>query len=120
MYEIRVKTSFSAAHNLKGYKGKCERLHGHNWITEAVFAYRSLDKSGLAIDFRDAKKMLKDVVEKLDHAYLNDLKVLKKMNPTSENLARFIYDGIKKKTENIKSVSVWENENSRAVYTEEA
>jgi len=119
MYEIRVKTDFSAAHNLKNYRGKCERLHGHNWIVEAALCYSSLDKDGMAVDFRIAKKALKDAVSKLDHSYLNDLKILKKINPTSENIAKFIYNNIKKKNGHIKSVRVWENEDSCAVYTEE-
>src|SRR3989338_7004910 len=100
MYEIRVKAAFSAAHNLKNYRGKCERLHGHNWAVEAVFAYSVLDKSGMAVDFRIAKKALRDVAERLDHAYLNDLKLLKRINPTSENIAKFIYDSVKKRIAN--------------------
>jgi 6-pyruvoyltetrahydropterin/6-carboxytetrahydropterin synthase len=119
MYQIKVKASFSAAHNLKNYKGKCEHLHGHNWLVESVYRYETLDKSGMAIDFRIAKKQLKDVTEKLDHSYLNDLKIVKNINPTSENIAKFIYDAVKKKNKNIYSVSVWENENSCATYTEE-
>ena len=118
MYEIKVRTVFSAAHNLKNYHGKCERLHGHNWIVEAVFAYEELDKDGLAIDFRIAKKLLKDVTEELDHSHLNELKILKKMNPTSENISKFIYDGIRKKNKSLKSISVWENENSSASYSQ--
>jgi 6-pyruvoyltetrahydropterin/6-carboxytetrahydropterin synthase len=118
MFEIKVKTSFSAAHNLKNYHGKCERLHGHNWTVEAVFGYCLLDKDGMAVDFKIAKKMLKDAIEKFDHSYLNELKVLKKINPTSENIAKFIYDAVKKKNKNLISVSVWENESSCATYSE--
>ena len=119
MYEIKVKSSFSAAHNLKNYKGKCERLHGHNWNVEAMFAYRSLGDDGIAVDFREAKRLLKNATEELDHSYLNEVKPLKKINPTSENIAKFIYDRIKKRNKNLKSVSVWENENSSAAYTED-
>jgi 6-pyruvoyltetrahydropterin/6-carboxytetrahydropterin synthase len=119
MYEIKVKSSFSAAHNLKNYKGKCEHLHGHNWAVEAVFRYEALDKDGMAIDFRLAKKVLKTVTEKLDHSYMNELKIIKHINPTSENMARFIYDSVKKKNKNIYHISVWENENSCATYSEE-
>lgn len=118
MFEIKVKTSFSAAHNLKNYRGKCEHLHGHNWIVEARFEYKSLDKDGMAVDFRIAKGILKDITEKLDHSYLNESGLVKKMNPTSENIAKFIYDNIKKQNKNIKSVAVWENENSCATYLE--
>ena len=120
MYEIRIKSDFSAAHNLRNYRGKCERLHGHNWLIEAVFAYRSLDKAGMAVDFRAAKEALKAVLERLDHSYLNELKFFKKVNPTSENIAKFIYDGVKKKIQNVKSVSVRENADSCAVYIEGA
>ena len=119
MYEIKIKTSFSAAHNLKNYKGKCEHLHGHNWVVEAVFSYKILDKDGLAIDFRFAKKTVKDVVEKLDHSYLNKSSFLKKLNPTSENIACQIYKSVKKKNSCIKSIAVWENESSCATYSQE-
>jgi len=118
MYEIKVKMNFSAAHNLNNYHGKCERLHGHNWLVEAIFRYGVLDKAGMAVDFRIAKKMLKCTIDKLDHSYLNDLKLLKKINPTSENIAKFIYDQLKKRSKNVGSVSVWENDNSCATYAE--
>ena len=118
MYEIKVRSDFSSAHNLRNYSGKCERLHGHNWLAEASFQYKDLDKDGLAVDFRIARAALKEVTEELDHSYLNDLKFFKSVNPTSENIARFIYGRVKKKIRNIKSVSVWENENSCAVYSQ--
>jgi len=118
MYEIKVNSEFSAAHNLKNYRGKCEKLHGHNWSVEAVFCYDKLDKVGMAIDFREAKELLKRVTERLDHSYLNELRMTKKINPTSENMARFIYGEIRKKNKNINSVSVWENKNSCATYKE--
>jgi len=117
MYEIKVKTDFSAAHNLKNYHGKCEHLHGHNWIVEARFNYKTLDKDGMAVDFKEAKKVLKFAIEIVDHAYLNEVKELKNINPTSENMAKFIYDRVKKNNKNIASVSVWENEDSCATYS---
>ncbi|EFK96695.1 6-pyruvoyl tetrahydropterin synthase-related protein [sediment metagenome] len=116
MYEIKVKTVFSAAHNLKDYHGKCERLHGHNWTVEAVFAYKSLAKDGMAVDFKIAKETLKEAVEGFDHEYLNEVKTLKGVNPTSENIAKFIFDSIAKKNRKINSVAIWENENSCATY----
>lgn len=118
MYEIKVKTDFSAAHNLKDYHGKCERLHGHNWFVEAVFGYKTLAKDGMAVDFKIAKGILKDAISDLDHAYLNELKSLKGINPTSENIAKFIFDRVKSKNKNIRSIAVWENERSCAVYSE--
>jgi 6-pyruvoyltetrahydropterin/6-carboxytetrahydropterin synthase len=119
MYEIKVKSSFSSAHNLREYRGKCERLHGHNWNVEALFAYSALAKDGMAVDFKEAKAVLKDVLEELDHSYLNEHPFFKKTNPTSENIARFIHDRIKKENKHIRSVAVWENENACAIYTED-
>lgn len=118
MYEIKVKMNFSAAHNLKDYKGKCERLHGHNWVVEAVFSFAGVDKGGMAIDFKDAKRIVADSIEKLDHSYLNDVADLKDINPTSENIAKFIFDAVKDKNDKIASVSVWENDTSCATYSE--
>ena len=118
MFEIKVKTDFSAAHNLRNYEGKCEKLHGHNWIVEAAFRYKKLDDNGLAVDFRIAKAALKDAIEELDHSYLNELGSFKKTNPTSENIAKFIFDDVKKNNKNINSISVWENERSCATYSE--
>jgi len=120
MYEIKVKANFSSAHNLRNYRGKCEHLHGHNWAIEAIFRYRKLDGDGMAIDFRDAKAMLKRAIDDMDHSYLNELKDFKAANPTSENIAKLIYDRIKKESAGIKSISVWENESSSATYTEDA
>jgi len=118
MYEIRVKASFSAAHNLRQYRGKCERLHGHNWNIEANFAYKSLGKDGMAVDFKEAKGILHDILDELDHSYLNESRSFKKVNPTSENIARFIFGRVKEKNKNIRSVAVWENDSACAVYTE--
>lgn len=118
MYEIKIQSDFSAAHNLRNYHGKCENLHGHNWNIEAVFVYKTLDKDGLAVDFKEVKNLLKKTLEKLDHSYLNKVGEFKKINPTSENIAKFIYKGINKINKNISSVSVWENENSCATYKE--
>ena len=120
MYEIKVKANFSSAHNLRNYRGKCEHLHGHNWVVEAVFGYKKLDKDGMAIDFKDAKAILKNTIEELDHSYLNELKDFKVTNPTSENIARLIYDKIKRSFVEVKSIAVWENESSCATYMPEA
>ena len=73
----------------------------------------------MAIDFKEAKRMVSEAIEKLDHAYLNEVDALKSINPTSENIARFIYDSVKKKSGNIKSISVWENADSCATYSED-
>jgi len=118
VFEVKVKADFSAAHNLRKYDGKCERLHGHNWVVEAAFRYKALDAAGMAVDFKAARAALKEVVEKFDHSYLNESEYFKKANPTSENMAKFIYDSLKKKMAGVYSVAVWENDRSCAVYVE--
>src|SRR3989339_463225 len=91
VYEIYVKDHFAAAHALKGYDGNCSNLHGHNWIIEAFIQCRKLNKLGIGIDFRDVKGVLKDVLGKLDHTNLNDIAEFGAINPTSENLAKFLF-----------------------------
>ncbi len=120
MYEILIKGDFSSAHNLRGYKGKCETLHGHSWKVEARFEKEALNNIGISVDFVILKTRLKDVLKKLDHAYLNELDIFKKQNPSAENIARIIYqklkDSVKEKGLVLKSVSVWESETSCATY----
>jgi len=122
MYEVLVKSDFSSAHNLRGYKGKCEALHGHNWKIEARFQKETLNDIGLTADFSDLKSMLKAALKKLDHTYLNELDVFKKDNPSAENIARHIYkelkSSVKEKDLLVKSVSVWESDASCATYFE--
>ncbi len=122
MYEIVIKSDFSGAHNLRGYRGRCERLHGHNWKIEARFKTDILDEIGMTVDFKILKSKLKNVLKKVDHAYLNKLNAFKKKNPSAENIAKYIYEGIRssirKKGLSIKSISVWESETSCATYYE--
>lgn len=120
MFEIKVAENFNAAHRLKGYKGKCERLHGHNWKVEVCLA-GEVDKAGMVLDFSDLRLKLKGALKKLDHNYLNEIKPFNKTNPTSENIAKFVCDELSGSIENkkikIKSVSVWETDNSCATYS---
>jgi 6-pyruvoyltetrahydropterin/6-carboxytetrahydropterin synthase len=118
MYSIKVEATFSSAHNLRGYKGKCEELHGHNWKVEVTAQSRNLDKTGMVLDFKFLKDRLNVILEDLDHKYLNKVKPFDKINPTSENIARYIYDRLKPKIKNLKSVTVWENSSSSAAYAE--
>lgn len=117
MYYISVEKNFSAAHALRGYKGKCERLHGHNWKVKAVISGSILNKIGMIIDFSEARAMLDEVIIKLDHQYLNEVGPFKKINPTAENIAAYIHEGLKKKlsgyeTASLHEVTVWESEAS--------
>ncbi len=122
MFEIRVSDRFSAAHNLKGYKGDCERLHGHNYRVEVRVSSPSLDDMGLAMDFRDIRSLLKDIISQMDHTYLNDLPGFRDINPSSENIARYIYKSMVHELVppvRLLSVEVWETENSSALYRED-
>jgi 6-pyruvoyltetrahydropterin/6-carboxytetrahydropterin synthase len=119
IYDIKVRAAFNAAHNLRRYRGKCERLHGHNWLVFAVFRYERLKGSGMAIDFKEARKVLRGVLERLDHTYLNEIACFKKVNPTSENIAKLVFDRIRVKNRYIRSVEVWETEGSSAAYSED-
>ncbi len=122
MFEVSVVMSFSSAHNLRGYRGKCEALHGHNWKVEATIASLRLDKLGMVVDFTAIKESLKKVLSALDHAYLNDVAPFDRVNPTSENIARFVYQGLKKEFRRpglkVARVKVWETETSVATYFE--
>jgi len=121
MYELLVKGNFSAAHNLMDYKGKCEHLHGHNYNVEVYLEKKNLEKNGIAVDFSEIKLKLNEILEKLDHKYLNkDIDFFKNNNPSAENIAKFIFTNLKKmiKKAKIKKVSVWESEDSCATYFE--
>lgn len=119
MYNIEVESNFSSAHNLRGYRGKCEELHGHNWKVRISIKGKEVDKTGMVYDFKYVKKQLDCLLEPLDHCYLNRINFFKKINPTSENIARYIYQKLKKKLKKIYSVTVWESDRCSATYYEE-
>ncbi len=116
MYSVKVEAYFSSAHNLREYKGKCEELHGHNWKVELAVSQVKLDKAGMVADFKRLKEKLNKVLDILDHKYLNNLDYFKKVNPTSENIAQYIYERLKNQIAGISSVTVWESENTSATY----
>ncbi|MFA6385031.1 MAG: 6-carboxytetrahydropterin synthase QueD [Candidatus Omnitrophota bacterium] len=118
MFSIKVEAGFSSAHNLREYKGKCEDLHGHNWKVEAVVRSEKLDPIGMVRDFKDFKTRLNLLLEELDHKYLNNLEPFKKINPTSENIAKYIYGRLKKQIPDLSLITVWENNTSAATYEE--
>lgn len=122
MYELSVRSSFSGAHRLKGYHGKCEGLHGHNWSVEVCVGAKKLDRIGIALDFKSLKQKLSGVLAELDHRDLNKLAFFKKANPSAENIAKYVYVNLKKslKTKGIKlnCVRVWETQDSCATYFE--
>ncbi|MEA2014093.1 MAG: 6-carboxytetrahydropterin synthase [Thermodesulfobacteriota bacterium] len=119
MYEITVKKTFSAAHTLV-IGGKREELHGHNFKVEATVSSEGLNKEGLVLDFRVLKKWLDEILEELDHTFLNDLTAFKNSSPTAENIATFIYNRMERYSVSmdlsVSRIAVWESENSKAVY----
>jgi 6-pyruvoyltetrahydropterin/6-carboxytetrahydropterin synthase len=123
MFELTIVVDFEAAHRLADYPGKCNRLHGHNWKVEVIVAGDTLDKLGMLIDFRELKAQVNKVIETLDHYYLNEIEPFKTVNPTAENIAKYIYEQLGDQfaaTPNItvNQVRVWESPNSAAVYRE--
>jgi 6-pyruvoyltetrahydropterin/6-carboxytetrahydropterin synthase len=120
MYEVKIKADFSAAHNLRQVGGKCESLHGHNFAVEVAVQSESLEECGMVIDFRLLKSKTREVLESLDHKYLNELPFFQNTNPSSENLAAYIFGELAKQidrgTRRVSWVSVWESETSRALY----
>lgn len=120
MYEVTIKRSFSAAHILKEIGGKCEELHGHNFIVEVTIASYELNGEGILIDFRILKKWTEEILRELDHKYLNEIRHFENINPSSEVIAKFIYDRIAKKAHRhhveVSRVTVWESENARVSY----
>ena len=120
MYEVKIVTQFAAAHRLENFNGKCESLHGHNWKVEVFLAGPTLDGTGLLLDFGVVKARTRKVLEEIDHKYLNELAAFQDRNPSSENLAHYLFerlgaifnrDGVK-----IKRVNVWESDTSCASY----
>ena len=118
MYRLNVTSQFSSADKLVGYEGLCKNLHGHNWKVEITIAGEQLDKSGMLVDFKILKSTLNKVLDKFDHKDLNELEELKGISPSSENIARFIYQELKKDIPQLKEISVWETEKAKATYSE--
>ncbi len=120
MYELTIEAVFAAAHNLREYQGECENLHGHNWRVEVVVAAAELDRLGMVMDFRELKGALGEVLQGLDHKYLNDVPPFDTLNPTTENLCRTIAGALCEKLPcnvSIRRVSCWESEKCGASYT---
>ena len=116
MYELMIEDTFAAAHALKGYEGPCENMHGHTWKVQVFLKGEKLNKIGILQDFKNLKKTLKTILSRFDHANLNDLVSFKKENPTSENLARIIFDEMRKIVKGTSKVTVWESATSNASY----
>jgi len=120
MFELTVRDAISSAHQLHGYDGPCQYMHGHTWKVEMVVYGEGLDEVGLLADFKALKLKLKDVLMPLDHVVLNDLPSFKGLNPSTENLARHLYRALKGNCAplRLKHVQVWESDTASVIYYE--
>src|SRR5436190_14250568 len=121
MYEVMIDEEFSAAHALRGYKGKCENLHGHNYKVEVYVRGEQLDNVGMLVDFTQLKAVTRELIRTLDHQNLNELKPFdNEINPSAENLAGFLLHHIASQMNNeqakVDKVRVWETSTSSATY----
>ncbi len=124
MFEVAVERTFAAAHQLRNYKGKCENLHGHNYKVRVAVEAEALDDAGLVVDFVEMKRLMDEVIERLDHTYLNDIPPFDRVNPSAENIAKLFFDELDRglrearlsNAPRIASVKIWETETSTATY----
>ena len=121
MFEISAEYSFAAGHALRGYKGKCENVHGHNYKVQVKVAGERLNSIGLLMDFVDLRAAIKTLVDRLDHRFLNDLPPFDVLNPSAENLAKYFYDGLEPQVRavgnRVSAVKVWETDTTSATFT---
>jgi 6-pyruvoyltetrahydropterin/6-carboxytetrahydropterin synthase len=125
MFVVTVQAHYDSAHYLRNYKGKCERLHGHRYVVELALATEQLDRAGLAFDFVDIKKYLRELADHLDHNNLNDLPPFDTVEPSAENQAKYFYDEMKRRlppamSEALLYAKVWETPTQWAQYSERA
>jgi 6-pyruvoyltetrahydropterin/6-carboxytetrahydropterin synthase len=125
MFEVTVEDSFAAGHYLRNYRGKCENPHGHNYKVRVTLAGKNLDKAGLLLDFKDLREVMREVIDRLDHQMLNDIEPFKDLNPSAENLAKYLYDQTNSSLRQIangrvhvKDVTVFETDTTTAKYSE--
>jgi 6-pyruvoyltetrahydropterin/6-carboxytetrahydropterin synthase len=120
MHEIKVITHFAAAHQLRNFRGKCEQLHGHNWKVEVTLQGEGLNHEGVLIDFQELRDMTNGILDELDHSFLNELPAFKDQNPSSENIAAYIFkelcDRLNDNPAVVTKVSAWESDSACASY----
>ncbi len=125
MYEVTVEAGFSSGHYLRNYKGKCENPHGHNYKIRVTLAGAELDSTGLLLDFKLLKQVLRPVIERIDHRMLNDLEPFTVLNPSAETLAKYFYDQTNEQLADltqgrvrVKDATIWETDACTATYYE--
>jgi len=122
-YTLKILTDFASAHTLRDYPGACARMHGHNWKVEVEVAASELDAMGMGVDFKVIKQAARDIAERLDHRYLNDLEPFTRINPTAENIAAYFHQELSAQLNNdriqVHAVTLWETERACVRYVEE-
>lgn len=122
MFQVSVEDTFSAGHALRGYKGKCENPHGHNYRVQITLEGPQLDSIGLLVDFTHLKEVMRGVIRKLDHQFINDLEPFTTVNPSAENMAKYFYDEVSGQLQglppgaHITDVVIWETDTAMAKY----
>ena len=121
-YTLKVVLDFASAHSLRDYPGDCSRLHGHNWKLETEVTANELDEVGMALDFKTVRKAAKEVSDRLDHQYLNEIPPFDTINPAAENIAAYFYQELSKiiNDERVKvsATTIWETERACVRYSE--
>jgi 6-pyruvoyltetrahydropterin/6-carboxytetrahydropterin synthase len=125
MFQVSVEETFSSGHALRGYRGKCENVHGHNYRVQVTLTGPQLDRIGLLVDFTELKRVVRGIIAVLDHQFLNDLDAFKIVNPSAENLAKYFYDETQRQLTSlpagaaISEVTVWETDTASARFRPE-
>ena len=122
MFEVAVEESFSAGHALRGYRGKCENIHGHNYKVRVTLAGEKLDGTGLLFDFAELRQQIHQVIQSLDHRFLNEIPPFTELNPSAENIAKYFYEQVTRGLDGsangvrVREVTVFETDTSAATY----
>jgi 6-pyruvoyltetrahydropterin/6-carboxytetrahydropterin synthase len=122
MFEVAVEQSFASAHALRNYKGRCENVHGHNWKVRVVIEGEKLDATGMLVDFLDVKSFMGEILDRIDHQFLNEIPPFDVINPSAENIAEYFYQQLNGKLAEtpvpvrIREVKIWETEIQSATY----
>jgi 6-pyruvoyltetrahydropterin/6-carboxytetrahydropterin synthase len=122
MFEVSVEETFAAGHALRNYRGKCENVHGHNYRVRVSIEGPELDHAGLLVDFVELKRVMRAIIEKLDHQFLNDVPPFDELNPSAENMARYFFEemsrdlGGRNHGVRVSEVKIWETDTATATY----
>jgi 6-pyruvoyltetrahydropterin/6-carboxytetrahydropterin synthase len=121
MFEVTIEETFAAGHALRNYRGKCENVHGHNYRCQVTLEGADLDHIGLLVDFVELKKVVHGVLDRMDHQWLNEFPPFDVLNPSAENMAKYIYDEVSEglKTRQgvrVGAIRLWETDTASATY----